>query len=112
MRLPRFVGVPQCVAVHHALTAGHLRPTAWYPVLEADVLPVGLSTLPLSHPVRMRHLRNDDVTPPRVAKVSAGKWWGARTFCCDSDECNSAHISRPMTIVAVITALLTAAAAR
>ncbi|XP_026729222.1 uncharacterized protein LOC113494904 [Trichoplusia ni] len=47
-----------------------------------------------------------------VPTCSEKEWWGARTFCCDSDECNSAHAARPITILAVIAALIIAAVAR
>ncbi|CAD0198966.1 unnamed protein product [Chrysodeixis includens] len=40
------------------------------------------SIQPSKNPVvRMRHLRNDDVTPPRVAKVSAVSWCAVTKFC-------------------------------
>ncbi|CAK1594460.1 unnamed protein product [Parnassius mnemosyne] len=43
-----------------------------------------------------------------VPTCTEKEWWGARTFCCESDECNSAFTQMPttVTIVAVITLVL------
>ncbi|CAH0720995.1 unnamed protein product, partial [Brenthis ino] len=30
-----------------------------------------------------------------VPTCSEKEWWGARTFCCDTDECNSAFTRSP-----------------
>ncbi|KAL0811187.1 hypothetical protein ABMA28_009618 [Loxostege sticticalis] len=34
------------------------------------------------------------------------EWWGARTFCCDVDECNSASASSPATFALALAATL------
>ncbi|KAJ8709633.1 hypothetical protein PYW08_009637 [Mythimna loreyi] len=47
-----------------------------------------------------------------VPTCSEKEWWGARTFCCDSDECNSSYAKKPFTILSVIAVLITAMAAR
>ncbi|CAG4970665.1 unnamed protein product [Colias eurytheme] len=42
-----------------------------------------------------------------VPTCSEKEWWGARTFCCDSDECNSAFTQKPA--IAIFTMAVTAA---
>ncbi|XP_026313643.1 uncharacterized protein LOC113225535 [Hyposmocoma kahamanoa] len=43
-----------------------------------------------------------------VPTCAEKEWWGARTFCCDSDECNTGWTQRGTLIlpVVLITALL------
>ncbi|CAB3223053.1 unnamed protein product [Arctia plantaginis] len=47
-----------------------------------------------------------------VPTCSEKEWWGARTFCCEGDECNGAFSSQPMKVLAFIAVLLTVAVAR
>ncbi|XP_072936169.1 uncharacterized protein [Epargyreus clarus] len=47
-----------------------------------------------------------------VPTCSEKEWWGARTFCCDTDECNSGFISSPAAPTILATVALTAALAR
>ncbi|CAH2059711.1 unnamed protein product, partial [Iphiclides podalirius] len=44
-----------------------------------------------------------------VPTCTEKEWWGARTFCCDSDECNSAFIQTPVAAVVFAAATLAAA---
>ncbi|XP_049880929.1 uncharacterized protein LOC126377251 [Pectinophora gossypiella] len=44
-----------------------------------------------------------------VPTCSEKEWWGARTFCCDTDECNAGH---SVTATFLPVALLTVAIAR
>ncbi|XP_059062977.1 uncharacterized protein LOC131855694 [Achroia grisella] len=38
-----------------------------------------------------------------VPTCSEKEWWGARTFCCDTDECNSAYTQYPATGLLMVT---------
>ncbi|XP_060806973.1 toxin S6C6 [Amyelois transitella] len=41
-----------------------------------------------------------------VPTCSEKEWWGARTFCCNTDECNAAFTRTPAAVLIATLALL------
>ncbi|XP_068625712.1 bucandin [Battus philenor] len=71
-----------------------------------------LGECPASSKYCIKYVSELTVVRDCVPTCTEKEWWGARTFCCETDECNSAFTRTPEVTFILAAAALVAAFAR
>lgn len=71
-----------------------------------------LDECPKDHKFCIKYVSELTTVRDCVPTCSEKEWWGARTYCCDTDECNAAHAQIPAIAIIIFAIISTTVLSR